>query len=91
VSVKLKTEIRDIPNIWYMEAPDESEVIHSAAYDLSEKRLFLQYVKAAQWFLYEDVPSKWWRDFTLAADKDAFIKATRKKDLVNKHRVNLLI
>lgn len=95
MSVKIKTDIRNIPNIWYMECPDESELLLSAAYDLSEKRLFLLYApkndKSEQWFLYEEVPSKWWRDFTMASDKDAFVRETRKKDLVNKHRVHLLI
>lgn len=91
MSVKIKTRIQDIPNIWYTAVVGESKVVRSAAYDLSERRLFLRYHKEDQWFLYENVPSKWWRDFTLAEDKDTFVRQTRKETLKEKSRVLLLI
>ena len=91
MSVKMKYRIKDIPNIWYTECLLESKVLLSAAYDLADKRLYLKYIKDEQWFLYENVPAKWWRDFTMAEDKDAFVKATRKEALKEKSRIILLI
>lgn len=91
MSVKLKTRIQDMPNIWYMPTMDGSDVLLSAAYIIEEKRLFLRYVEGEQWFLYENVPAAWFRDFTLAKDKDAYVKATRKEVLTAKSKVHMLI
>lgn len=91
MSVKSKTKVEDIPNIWYMKRLMDSDVMSEAAYDIATKRLFIKYTKTGDWFLYENVSAKWWRDFTLADRKDDFVKSSRKEVLTEKSKLLLLI
>lgn len=91
MSVKMKTRIQDIPNIWYMPTLDTSEVLLSAAYDIKQRRLYLKYIKDEEWFLYENVPAKWFREFTEREDKDTFVRSTRKEVLKEKSKIISLI